>query len=117
MTGDSFCPQCGTQREGDYRYCPRCGFDFGAGSAQPAKPLIFEEAAKPQPEPAWVTARHERGPKPAAMSTAEAFFGCIGVVAAGLVGLILFGLVGAALGFLLSAVFMGFVVVIRQALR
>lgn len=27
---DAWCPQCGTARQGEFRYCSKCGFDFAA---------------------------------------------------------------------------------------
>ena len=41
-----FCPQCGTARSGDFRFCGRCGFDFDT-PMQPAstRPVLEGSAA------------------------------------------------------------------------
>lgn len=56
MSGVSFCPQCGTQRTGDFRYCGGCGLDLAdlstpatAGDADRAQEPPRTPTATPRP--------------------------------------------------------------------
>ena len=50
VTSEERCPNCATQREGEDRYCPSCGYDFETGEAlQPAHAAHL--AMEPPPAP------------------------------------------------------------------
>ncbi|HSL77570.1 MAG TPA: thermonuclease family protein, partial [Candidatus Limnocylindrales bacterium] len=88
MTGDArFCPQCGSQRAGFFRFCWKCGFDYdeflppearrAADPKQPAptkstlaRPGVIKPKAPPTPAPAPAAAAPT--PAPAAPVPAPA---------------------------------------------
>lgn len=49
---DTFCPRCGTQRAGAFRYCRKCGFDFESGELDPQSPQPPAPLAPIPPSPA-----------------------------------------------------------------
>jgi hypothetical protein len=49
VTGLSFCPQCGTPRQGSLRYCASCAFDFSTAASEGTEP---EQPPETPPPPA-----------------------------------------------------------------
>lgn len=100
--GAEYCPQCGTQRVGAFKYCAKCGFDFDAAptalpppaSAVPAPPATppsapqsFSERYRSTPldsrpaAPEVAPGPERRGVRPWAFALVAAFI-IVGAIAA-----------------------------------
>lgn len=66
MTGNTYCPRCGTERRGSLRFCANCAFDFapeisaGSSLAQPPVPAPAPAALPPPAPPARASTARPR---------------------------------------------------------
>ncbi len=52
MTSTGFCPKCGNQRVGQFRYCRSCGFDFDQSTAEAPTSGASDPGLRVVPPPA-----------------------------------------------------------------
>ena len=77
MTGDArFCPQCGTQRAGFFRFCWKCGFDYDEFLPPEARRVADPKQAAPTKStvarPGVIRPKAPAAPRPVAPSPAAA---------------------------------------------